>query len=110
VSTETDTNTYAAGDGNSHLGAVQSYAGLGGYKFDVGAGETFPFNFSTFLYLVTFADHLSKESENTFGQVAFQIYQNSDDSATFLDTFFVTGNLNSSGNSIFLNSDITFLK
>lgn len=97
-------NTYATGDGNSYLGAAQSYAGLGGYKFNVEAGETFSFNFSTFLDLATFADNSSVERANSVGQIAFQIYQNSDTATTLLDTFFLSGNLNSAGNDDFVDS------
>lgn len=98
-------NTYATGDGNSYLGAAQSFAGLGGYKFNVGAGETFSFNFSTFLDLATSADNFSTEGANSFGQIAFQVYQNSDNSATLLDTFFLSGNLNSTNSDDFVNSN-----
>jgi hypothetical protein len=97
--------TYATGDGNSYLGAAQSFAGLGGYKFNVGAGETFSFNFSTFLDLATSADNSSIEGANSFGQIAFQIYQNGDNSNTLLDTFFLSGNLNSTGNDDSVNSN-----
>lgn len=98
-------NTYATGDGNSYLGVAQSFAGLGGYKFNVGAGETFAFNFSTFLDLATSADNSSIEEANSFGQIAFQIYQNSDNSSTLLDTFFLAGNLNSTNSDDFVNSN-----
>lgn len=96
-------NTYATGDGNSYLGAAESFAGLGGYKFNIGAGETFSFNFSTFLDLATSADNSSIEGANSFGQIAFQVYQNSDTSATLLDTFFLAGNLNSTTSDDFVN-------
>ena len=98
------TNTYATGDGNSYLGAAQSFAGLGGYKFNVAAGETFSFNFSSFLDLATSADNASIEKANSFGQIAFQIYQNNDTASTLLDTFFLAGNLNSAGNDDAINS------
>jgi hypothetical protein len=95
-------NTYATGDGNGYFGTAESFAGLGGYKFNVGAGETFSFNFSTFLDLSTSADNSSIEGANSFGQIAFQIYQNSDTANTLLDTFFLAGNLNSTGNDDFV--------
>ncbi len=97
-------NTYATGNGNSYLGAAQSYAGLGGYKFNVEAGGTFSFNFSTFLDLATSADNSSVEGASSVGQIAFQIYQNSDTATTLLDTFFLSGNLNSAGNDDFVDS------
>jgi hypothetical protein len=98
-------NTYANGDGNSYLGVAQSFVGLGGYKFNVGAGETFSFNFSTFLDLATSADNSSIEAANSFGQIAFQVYQSDDNSNTLLDSFFLGGNLNSAGNDDFVNSN-----
>ncbi|MGB5959931.1 MAG: hypothetical protein WBG73_04665 [Coleofasciculaceae cyanobacterium] len=100
-------NTYAYGDGNSYLGVAQSFAGLGGYKFNVGAGETFSFNFSTLLDLATSADNSSIETANSFGQIAFQVYQNNDDSNILLDSFFLGGNLSSADNDDSVNYNIS---
>ena len=91
------------GDGSSYFGLAQSTAVLGGYKFLVEAGETFSFNFKAFLGLETSLDNPLAESANSLGEIAFQLYEETDSATTLLDSFTLNGNLTSSGDTDFIN-------
>lgn len=100
------------GDGNSYLGLGESSAALLGYKFLVGAGETFSFNFKAFLGLGTSVDNPSLESANSLGAIAFQLFEETDSASTLLDSFSLRGNVTSFGNTDFIDeqhsSNISF--
>ncbi|HEY9829209.1 MAG TPA: hypothetical protein V6D26_01430 [Stenomitos sp.] len=92
------------GDGSGYSETAQSSARLDGYNFQVGAGETFSFDFSGFLSLKTSVDDES-EAANTFGTIAFQLYDNTDSTQPpiLLDFVTISSALNSLDNSDFLD-------
>lgn len=92
------------GEGNSYLGQAQSTAGVLGYNFIIGAGETFSFNFNAALALDTSIDDPSRESADAVGNIAFMLY-NSTDLNNPLDFFTLSGKLTSQGNDDFLSAD-----
>lgn len=91
------------GDGNSYLGLGESSAALLGYKFLVGAGETFSFNFKAFLGLGTSVDNPSAESANSLGAIAFQLFEETDSASILLDSFALIGNVTSLGDTDFID-------
>lgn len=91
------------GDGNSYLGLGESSAELLGYKFLVGAGETFSFNFKAFLGLGTSIDNPLAENANSLGELAFQVFEETDSASTLLDSFALAGNVTSLGNTDFID-------
>ncbi|GAB4192041.1 MAG: hypothetical protein Fur006_36000 [Coleofasciculaceae cyanobacterium] len=98
------------GNSNSdYAETANSSTSLFGYQFQVGAGETFSFNFNGFLNLNTSVDS-EPEAANAFGLIAFQLFDSNDmeNPISFLS---ITGSLNSLDNSDFLDvfrgSDIT---
>lgn len=90
----------AYGNGNSYLGLARSAAGIIGYNFVVGSGETFSFDFTGLLNLETSIDNPSFESASASGNVSFQLYDSI--SHSLIDFFSVGGNLDTVGNNDFL--------
>lgn len=103
-------STVEGNSDNDYAETAQSYTRLFGYQFEVGAGETFSFDFSGFLSLNTSVDY-EPEAASAFGLIAFQLYDINDQENP-LGFLTITGNLNSLDNSDFLDvytsSDITF--
>ena len=89
------------GNTNDYSQTAKSSARLLGYNFQVGAGETFSFDFSGFLGLRTSVDY-SLESANAFGSISFQVYD-SNDLDNPLDFFTISAGLNSLDTSDFLD-------
>lgn len=96
--------SHTKGDGNSYLGLGESSAALLGYKFLVGAGETFSFNFKAFLDMGTSVDNPFAEGANSFGSIAFQLFEETDSASTLLDSFALFGNVTSFGNTDFIDN------
>jgi hypothetical protein len=91
------------GDGNNYFGQADSFAGLIGYDFTIGAGETFSFNFNTVLGLETSVDNPSFEIANAAGDISFVLFESSDLSNP-LDFFTLSGNLASQTGNDYINS------
>ncbi len=91
------------GDGNNYFGQADSFAGLIGYDFTIGAGETFSFNFNTFLGLETSVDNPSFESTSAAGNISFVLFDSSDLNNP-IDFFTLNGNLASQGGNDYINS------
>jgi hypothetical protein len=94
------------GDGNNYFGKADSFAGLIGYDFTLGAGETFSFNFNTFLGLETSVDNPSFESTSAVGSISFALFDSSDLNNP-LDFFTLNGNLESQGGNDYIKSQKT---
>jgi hypothetical protein len=75
---------------------------LGG--FNLASGETFSFDFSTFLYLETQTEDLNARSFSTFGSLSLELYSLSESRLNLLDSFTLFGNLDSRGNNDFLKT------
>lgn len=103
-------STVEGNSNNDYAETAKSSTNLFGYQFEVGAGETFSFNFSGFLSLNTSVDY-EPEAASAFGLIGFQLFDGND-MENPLGFLTITGNLNSLDNSDFLDvyksSDITF--
>ena len=99
----------ANGEGsNYYLGQAQSLAGVIGYNFLVGDGETFSFDFDGFLRLETSIDNLKSESANAAGELSFNLYDSTDsNNMMFLDSFTISSNLTTPGDGDFLDSQVS---
>jgi hypothetical protein len=92
------------GNGHNYLGEADSFAGLIGYDFLIGGGETFSFNFNSFLNLGTSIDNPSAEMATSAGNIAFMLFDSSDLNNP-LDFFTLTGNLTTQGGTDFIGTN-----
>lgn len=78
------TFSQASGDGEgntasySYLGVAQSSAQFVGYNFNIGAGETFSFDFASAFNLYTSRDHVANEATNAFTNLTFALFDTTD--------------------------------
>jgi hypothetical protein len=98
--------TRVQGSGKDYSGQATSTAGLVGYNFNVGAGETLSFDFNGFFGLNTSYDY-EEEATNALGTLAFQLFDvtNANTAPVLLDYFTIFGEVNSENNFDFLNTD-----
>ncbi|NMG21605.1 hypothetical protein DP116_19985 [Brasilonema bromeliae SPC951] len=124
----TDVVSSVSGEGRNYTGFVKSDSEIVG-NFDIGAGKTFSFNFSSFLNLGTQIDASPVENAQAKGDIAFYLYDTSNIpeqtlpdlitglldnpnsiKKTPLSFFSLAGNINTLGNDFLINknsSDIT---
>ncbi len=93
------------GNASDYSQNAQSSSRLEGYTFQVGAGETFSFDFQGLLSLNTSVDY-EPETAHAFGTIAFQLYDNTDSTQPpiLLDFFTISAGLNSANTSDFLDT------
>lgn len=91
------------GEGSNYFGLAQSFAELVGYEFQVGADETFAFDFNTFLQLETSINDPSSEQASSTGSVDFELYDSTDTTNLRLLDFFNLSGIVTSENSDFLD-------
>jgi hypothetical protein len=94
-------STVEGNSNNDYTQTANSSTRLFDYKFEIGAGETFSFNFNGFLSLNTSVDY-EPEAANAFGLIGFQLFD-SNDMDNPLEFLTITGNLNSLDNGDFLD-------
>ncbi|MBW4632109.1 MAG: hypothetical protein KME30_09460 [Iphinoe sp. HA4291-MV1] len=82
----TDVVSSVNGEGRNYTGLVKSNSGIVG-NFDIGAGQTFSFNFSSFLNLGTDIDASPIENAQANGDIAFYLFDTSDISEQALPDF-----------------------
>lgn len=102
-----------SGQGIGYLGLAQSLAGVIGYNFVIGSGETFSFDFQAILDLVASVDNPNFESASADGDIALRLYDSTDPNNLLpLDYLTISGNLATPGNSNSLaidrSADISF--
>jgi hypothetical protein len=99
-------SSIANGNGSSYFGLAQSFAGIIGYNFLVGAGETLSFDFNAVLDLNTSIDNPPAERATADGNISLELFDTTD-AANWrpLDFFTLLGNLTTSGGGDFLKSD-----
>ncbi|KAB8334319.1 hypothetical protein SD80_007825 [Scytonema tolypothrichoides VB-61278] len=73
----TDVVSSVSGEGRNYTGFVKSDSEIVG-NFDIGAGKSFSFNFSSFLNLGTQIDASPVENAQAKGDIAFYLYDTSD--------------------------------
>ncbi len=103
-----------SGEGSSYFGLAQSLAGVIGYNFVVGSGETFYFNFQAVLDLATSVDNPKLESVGADGNITLRLYDSTDPNNLLpLDYLTISGNLATPGSSNSLaidrSADISFI-
>lgn len=89
------TYSQADGIGKSYLGTAKSQAEAKAYNFSVKSGETFSFNWESFLQLETSIDNPGVEKARALGQISFKIFDQ--DTNKLLDSFKVLGKLKTDG-------------
>jgi len=102
-----------SGEGGSYFGLAQNLAGVIGYNFVVGSGETFSFDSQDILDLATSVDNSKFESASADGNTALKLYDSTDPNNLLpLDYLTISGNLATPGNSNSLavdrSADISF--
>lgn len=94
----------AFGEGSEYLGVAQSTAAVIARNFYLGAGETFSFDFRSFLGLGTSIDTSPKEAANALGNIAFYLFDSSRPETHF-GFLNISGGLNTAGDGDFLTVD-----
>jgi hypothetical protein len=86
-------NSQANGAGNgAYFGFGRSSAGVAGYDFMIGAGDTFSFNFAALLQVGTHTDQLPGERATAKSNISFQIFEGGDpNNLTLLDRLTLSG-------------------
>ncbi|WP_017315276.1 hypothetical protein [Mastigocladopsis repens] len=82
----TDVVSSVSGDGRNYIGLVKSESEIVG-NFDIGAGQTFSFNFSSFLDLGTEIDTSPAENAQANGEISFYLFDTSNISEQALPDF-----------------------
>lgn len=82
----TDIISSVSGEGRNYTGFVTSDSEIVG-NFEIGAGKTFSFNFSSFLNLGTQIDTSPVENAQANGDIAFYLYDTSDIAKETLPNF-----------------------
>jgi hypothetical protein len=91
------------GNGNNYFGQANSLAGIIGYDFVVGQGETFSFNFNALLDINASSDSLAEKAKAN-GAISFQLLDTTDSNNTVvLDFFNLSGQVNTAVSSDFLD-------
>lgn len=100
------TSSVVSGSGRNYSGLAQSLAQVIGYKFQIGSGETFTFDFKSALNLTTEIDQPTTESATAFGNLSLGLYNATDPThLTLLDFVTIVGNLETPGNTNSLTVD-----
>ncbi|NMG08015.1 hypothetical protein DP117_14395 [Brasilonema sp. UFV-L1] len=100
----TDVFSSVSGEGRNYTGLVKSHSGIVG-NFNIGAGQTFSFDFSSFLSLGTEIETSPVENAQANGDIAFYLFDTSDISEQALPNF-LTGLLEDS--SSINNNSLSF--
>lgn len=95
-------SSQAFGEGSEYLGVARSNAAVIARNFSVGAGETFSFDFRSFLELATSIDTAPKEMANALGNIAFYLFDSSSPETHF-GFLNVSGGLNTEGSGDFMD-------
>lgn len=97
------------GEGESYFGQVKSVAGVIGYNFKIDAGQTFSFDFLSFLGLETSIDDPKSEYTSASGEVKFQLYETQNNKSNKdwipLDFFSLSGNLKTLNSGDYITYD-----
>ncbi|MGC9528843.1 MAG: PEP-CTERM sorting domain-containing protein [Limnospira sp.] len=94
----------ASGEGSEYLGVARSAAAVIARNFSVGAGETFSFNFYSFLGLATSIDTSPKEAANAWGKIEFFLFDDRRPETPF-EFLNISGGLKTAGDEDFLTVD-----
>ncbi|MBV9387379.1 MAG: hypothetical protein JOZ78_13230 [Chroococcidiopsidaceae cyanobacterium CP_BM_ER_R8_30] len=98
--------SHTSGEGSSYRGLAESLAGVIGYNFIIGSGETFSFDFQDSLDLASSVDNPKLESASADGNIALKLYDSTDPNNLLpLDYLTISGNLATPGNGNSLNID-----
>lgn len=106
-------SSITSSQGSKDFGLAQSQAGVIGYDFILGSGETFSFDFQAILDLVTSVDNPQLESTSADGSIVLELYDSTDpNNLLSLDYLTISGHLATPGNSSSLainrSADISF--
>jgi hypothetical protein len=98
-----ETSTLAIGENQNYFGIAESLAEVVGI-FNVGAGETFSFDFLGYLALAIAVDDPVGETASASGDILFALLDITNDELTLLDTFLLAGNLTTQGDNNFITT------
>lgn len=94
------TRTDAAGSGNDYLGFAQVQSQVSGQAFSIQSGETYSFDYTSFLKVDVFNDFPERETASTAGQLSLWLYDiTSQDNRQLIDslTLLAGANLSDQG-------------